>query len=336
MGLLCEHAHSHTAALRLNALWALKHFVTAASPTVKRQCLEQLQSGWLVRLVCEDTEDEALYRSKQEAAGAAEGRDDPDGDVEMDQNELMTSSKSWPGATGIPRDAEGKPAAWALQAEARKAAFRDVEVNPQRRARNDDVAIQEQGLDLIRNLIPASGASSSAELTSESTDMIDYLFLELGQDRFFDILAKKLQAKVLRGGARRGSSTAQGGAATGEARILYPQAKIVEAVIYILVHIAASVPHHRQLVIAQPALLKLLGNHFSSRDKEVREALCHLMSNLTWQDDDDDGQACSLRARELKKLGMLSKLEALEDDPELNVRERAKTAIWQMKQATSL
>ncbi|KAH6688340.1 armadillo repeat protein [Plectosphaerella plurivora] len=334
MTVLCEHAHSHTAALRLNALWALKHFVTAASPTVKRQCLEQLQSGWLVRLVCDDTEDEALFRSKHDLSSGADGRDDPDGDVEMDQNEL-TSSKSWIGRSGIPSDAEGKPAAWAIQAEARKAALRDVEANPQRRARNDDLAIQEQGLDLIRNLIPSSGASSIVELTSESTDMIDYLFLELGQDRFFDILAKKLQAKVLRGGPRRGS-TAQGAGAPGESRILYPQAKIIEAVIYILVHIAASVPHHRQLVIAQPALLKLLGNHFSSREKEVREALCHLMSNLTWQDDENDARACGLRAHELKKLGMLSKLEGLEDDPELNVRERAKTAIWQMKQASSL
>lgn len=332
MRVLCEHAHSHTAALRLNALWALKHFVTAATPQVKRQCLEDLQSGWLVRLICDDTEDEALFRNKQEASGVTDGHDDPDGDVEMDQSEL--TSKPWFGGAGIPRDMEGKPAAWAVQAEARKAMFRDSEVNPQRRARNDDLAIQEQGLDLIRNLIPSSGTGLSADLTSESTEMIDHLLSEFGQDRFFDILAKKLQAKVLRSsGARRGSTAGAG--AASEARILYPQAKIIESVIYILVHIAASMPQHRQLVIAQQGLLKLLGNHFSSKEKEVRGALCHLMSNLTWQDDENDARACGLRAYELKKLGMLSKLEALEDDPELNVRERAKTAIWQMKQASS-
>jgi len=50
-------------------------------------------------------------------------------------------------------------------------------------------------------------------------------------------------------------------------------------------------------------------------------------------DDQSDGEACASRADALKKLGFLQKLEMLEQDPELNVRERAKSALWQMKQS---
>jgi hypothetical protein len=96
---------------------------------------------------------------------------------------------------------------------------------------------------------------------------------------------------------------------------------------------AASVPRHRQLVIAQTELLKLLVPQFNHPSIEVRLALCWLVTNLTWIDDANDGQACAQRANELKKLGFLTKLELLEQDPELNVRERAKSAIWQIKQS---
>ncbi|KAG7139819.1 Armadillo repeat-containing protein 8 like [Verticillium longisporum] len=331
MKILCEHAHSQTAALRLNALWALKHFVHAAGPEVKKLCLEQLESGWLVRLICDDTEDDALWsaRAKTDTQGEVDSGDDLDGDVEMDRHD--GPSKSIYGTTGLPRDTHGRPAAWAVHAETKKAILRDAELNPQRRARNDDLAIQEQGLDFIRNLIGATAAPASADPATESTDMIEHLFTELGQDRFFDILAKKLQAKVLHPAAHRRNGSP---VTTNEAaRVLYPQPKIVEAVVFILVHMAASTPRHRQLVIAQTDLLKLLAAHFGSKDKEVRVALCHLVSNLTWQDDETDSRPSALRAHELRKLGMLGKLETLlERDPELDVRERAKVAVWQMKQ----
>ncbi|KAJ5004616.1 hypothetical protein K4K48_009412 [Colletotrichum sp. SAR 10_66] len=331
MKILCEHAHSLNAALRLNALWALKHFVHAVDPETKKQCLEELESGWLVQLICDDTEDDALFlaRSKMDKQNAIDVGDDMDGDVEMDQPDSL--SRSWLSSSIPPQDVDGKRPAKFRQTEARLAALREAELNPLRKARNDDLAIQEQGLDFIRNLIGAAGSGSSTESANETTEMIDYLFSELGQDRFFDILARKLQAKVLHPTSRR----SVGSAAGREARVLYPQAKIIEAVVFILVHMAASIPKHRQLVIAQTDLLKLLANHFNSKDKEVRVALCHLINNLTWQDDESDARACAQRAYELKKLGFLTKLEGLEDDCELDVRERAKSAVWQMKQVSS-
>lgn len=210
-------------------------------------------------------------------------------------------------------------------AESRLEDLKEGEQNPFRKARQDDLAIQEQGLGFIRNLIGSAHSSNSLDSASDTTEMIDFLLNTLGQDRLFAILASKLKPKVLHPSSRRGTSG-------GEARVLPPQSKIIEAVIYILVHIAASVPRHRQLVIAQKDLLTQLAKLFNSQDREVRVALCHLINNLTWQDDTSDAGACSQRAAELRRLGFLKKLETLgQSDDELDVRERAKSALWQMK-----
>ena len=312
------------AKLRLNALWALKHFVHAVSNDMKRLCLEELGQGWLVQLICDDTEDEALLstRGRSGSVVASELNDEMDEDVEMDQFDDHPDSTQ---ASSFGRSNTSRPSSSrsksVQQAELRLAALRDAEMNPARKARKDDIAVQEQGLDFIRNLIGGAGQGG----TSETTEMIDFLFLALGQDRVFEILASKLRPKVINPFNRRNSSA--------ETRVMPPQSEIITAVGYILVHMAASVPRHRQLVIAQTELLKLLVPQFNHPNIEVRLALCWLVSNLTWMDDANDGQACAQRANELKKLGFLAKLEMLEQDPELNVRERAKSALWQMKQA---
>jgi hypothetical protein len=311
------------AKLRLNALWALKHFVHAVGNDMKRLCLEELGQGWLVQLICDDTEDEALLSSREKGEKTATlGLDDDMGeDVEMVQFEdHIEATLGGPfGYTNVSRPSSSRSKSF-QQAELRLAALRDAETNPARKARKDDIAVQEQGLDFIRNLIGGAGQGGA-----ETTEMIDFLFNALGQDRVFDILASKLRSKIINPFNRRSSSTT-------ETRVVPPQAEIIAAVGYILVHMAASVPRHRQLVIAQTELLKLLVPQFNHPSIEVRLALCWLVTNLTWMDDTNDGQACAQRAHELKKLGFLSKLEMLEQDPELNVRERVKPALWQMKQ----
>jgi armadillo repeat-containing protein 8 len=330
--ILCEHAHSGNVKLRLNALWALKHLVQSAGNDVKKTCLEELGQGWLVQLICDDTEDEALSSSKPRSGpfGFNEGTED---DVQMDQFEEedeprmgnplgslgnIYNNKAY--LTGSrPSSSRGS---CSVLTNTRLAALRDLETNPARRARKDDIAVQEQGLDFIRNLI---GGFNNVG-TSETSEMIDFLLNALGQDQIFDILASKLKFKVINPFNKRNS------AGNGETRLVPPQAEIIAAVEYILVHMAASVPRHRQLVISQTELLKLLVPQFNHPNKEVRLALCWLVINLTWVDDAHDGQACAQRAQELKKLGFLAKLESMEHDIELDVRERAKTAVWQMKQ----
>jgi hypothetical protein len=308
------------AKLRLNALWALKHFVHNVGNDMKRQCLDELGQGWLVQLICDDTEDEALLSSK-ERSDESIFTGEMDEDVEMEQFEEQIDT-----ALGLGRASSSRPGSSrskSLQhAEVRLAALREAETNPARKARKDDIAVQEQGLDFIRNLIGGAGQGG----TAETTEMIDFLFTALGQDRVFEILASKLRSKVINPFNRRSSSSA-------ETRVIPPQPEIITAVGYILVHMAASVPRHRQIVIAQTELLKLLVPQFNHPSIEVRLALCWLVTNLTWMDDANDGQACSQRANQLKRLGFLAKLEMLEQDPELNVRERAKSAIWQIKQS---
>ena len=320
--MLCEHAHSDNPALRLNALWALKHLVDAVGPELKKACLEQLGPGWLVQLICDDPHETALHNARMKESSG----EDLDEDMDMQPTEDPIRWAYW--SNGSLRELDAMNSSRLRQAEDRLSAARDAELSPVRKARNDAVAIQEQGLDFIRNLIGTPGTGPTSESTSDTTDLIDFLFSELGQDRLFEIMTSKLRAKVLNPFARRSMS------ATREARVLHPQSKVIVAVIYILVHIAASVSRHRQLVIAQTELLRLLSQQASSKDKEVRVALCHLITNLTSKDDESEAQECAQRAHELKRLGFHSKMETLrQQDRDLDVKERAKTAVWQIEQA---
>lgn len=299
-------------------MWALKHLVWAVENEIKKQCLEELESGWLVQLICADTEDDALH------ARAQSRHQDADEDEDMDAETYDDDARSWlwPAMYRMPCPAHfaslRSQSPRMQKAEKKLLALRDAEVNPTRKARNDDLAIQEQAINFIRNLM-------GQPTTGNIADMVNYVFDEIGQEKLFEILAAKLRVRVLHPFARRYS--------TGrDTRVLYPQAKVIEAVIFVLVHIAASIPQHRQLVIAQRDLLKLLEQHFNSKDSGVRGALCHLLTNLVWQDDSADAAACGQRAQELRKLGFLARLEALEqEDVELDVRERARAAVWQMK-----
>ncbi|ENH72429.1 hypothetical protein FOC1_g10013085 [Fusarium oxysporum f. sp. cubense race 1] len=318
---LCEHAHSQNPALRLNGLWALKHFVDAVGPDLKKACLAELGSHWLQQLVCDDTEDMALQLAKEREASGL----DMDDDVDMQPSD---EPHRWIyGSNGMLRELNAADSSRLRQVEDKLAAVRESELNPVRRARNDDVAIQEQGLDMIRNLIGRPRSGLSPETTNETTEMIDFLLHEFGSERLFEILSSKLRPKVHRPFSRRVTSGR-------EPRMFHPQSKIIVAVIYILTHIAASISRHQQMIIAQTDLLKLLAQQASSKDREVRVALCHFIINLTYKDDDGEAQACAIRAHELRKLGFYSKMEALtKQDGDLDVRERAKTAAYQIEQA---
>jgi hypothetical protein len=331
--ILCEHAHSGNVKLRLNAIWALKSLVVSASNDVKKTCLDELGQGWLVQLICNDTEDEALASAKP-SSGSIGLNGEVDEDVPMNQFEdddetIMTGSigalgRQSPDVFNIRQGstASRPESSRGILSNSRLATLRDLETNPAQKARKDDIAVQEQGLDFIRNLIGGFNTVG----TSETSEMIDFLFSSLGQDQIFEILASKLRSKVLQPVGKRNSGSYT------DRKVIPPQPEIIIGVEYILVHFAASVPRHRQLVIAQTDLLKLLIPQFNHPNKEVRLALCWIVINLTWVDDTINTQACAQRAQELIKLGFLNKLENLEKDDELDVRERAKTAVWQMKQ----
>lgn len=273
----------------------------------------------MTHLICDDTEDEALFKENGYQGMTSRPDDTLDEDVEMDQFETpMGSSFSACNNSRPSSSSRSKPL---QQAEVKLAALREAELNPAKRARKDDIAVQEQGLDFIRNLI--SGAAPG-----ENPEMIKFLFDTIGQDRVFEILASKLRPKLLNQGLN--SSHRSLGAA--EMKVISPQPEIVVAVVYVLVHIAASIPYHRQCIISQTDLMNLLVPHFNNPAYEVRVAMCYLISNLSWRDDSSDAHACAERVNTLKSLGVLAKIEHLEHDPELDVRERAKSALWQMRE----
>ncbi|KAI0388988.1 armadillo repeat protein [Xylariaceae sp. FL0594] len=316
--ILCEHTHSQNSALRLNALWALKHVVNAASVEFKKRCLEELESGWLIQLISDD-----VGNSTPDTPDVMD--EDVDMGIPEEQARPWLSSSFYAPASISDSHAggqSGQPRNRILTlAQSLVERLKESENSPARKTRQDELAIQEQGLGFIRNLI---GNAPMKESSADMTEMIDHLLMVFGQDRLFGILASKLKPRVTHPLSRRGTD--------GDARVLPPQSKMISAVIYVLIHIAAGIPRHRQLVIAQTDLLKQLPRLFGNQDSEVRVALCHLVNNLTWEDDCSDHAACTQRTLELKNLGFLKKLETLgSSDEELDVRERAKSALWQMK-----
>lgn len=322
MRILCDHAHSDNPVLRLNALWALKHFVDAVGPELKKACLGQLKPGWLVQLVSDDGHDAALQDSRSKEAA----EDDADEDVDM---QISDQPFRWLyGSNGSMRELDVSRSSRLRQAEDRLSAIRETELNPVRRARSDVVAIQEQGFSFIRNLIGRPEEGPSSETPSETTEMIDHLLGELGQERLFEIMAAKLRTKPLHLFARHTWAPGR-----EQPCVLPPQPRIVAAVIYILVHMAASIPRHRQLVMAQADLLRLLGHQAGSNDSEVRVALCWLVINLTCHEEEAEAHQCLARVNELKRLGFDSKMEILAQDCDLDVRQRATTAVWQIEHA---
>ena len=191
----------------------------------------------------------------------------------------------------------------------------------------DDLAIQREGLEIIRNMICGQGAP----------DMIDFLFREFGQEKLFDILRSKLCLRIPGGGSSSTHAGRRNNTLTNpqsyslrgglSARHVQAISEVSTSALYILIHIAAGSPRHRQILITQTELLKSVIPFFSHEKRELRVCCAWLCINLTWKDEDSDEPGCRASARELTKLGYLERLKSLENDAELDVRERTKTAI---------
>ena len=175
------------------------------------------------------------------------------------------------------------------------------------------VAVQEQGLDFIRNLICGP----------ESTEMIDFLFHELGQEKFFDMLTNFLRPRSWVTLEDRNPSGLDG-------QHLPPHPEIVVAVCFILIHLAAGLSRHRQLLFAHANLMKLLVPLFTHASIGVRVNCAWIVINLTSPEEQGDKLQCKGRAQELSRLGVVEQLHRLEGDNDLDVRERARQALQQI------
>lgn len=345
---LCEHAQSSNPRLRLEATWALKHLVFSASHEVKFACLEELGQGGLIQLICGDIEemrstvgggsgtsdpmemsvdisngggsgivqpesivdDRPAHESFEETLEQEDNDGDDDREMKLDEPTSNTHGRHHnqsnvnPPQSTTTSNQPTKPSSTNKNnnLNTKLTALREAELNPAKQSQCDSLAIQEQGLDFIRNLINGP----------KSDEIIDRLITYFnGPDQLFNILSSKLRPS------------------TGP--YSQPATETITATLFILVHIAASAPRHRALITSQTHLLKQLLPLFQHPSKNVRGPLVFLVINITWVDDQSDESAAKTRAAELKRLGFQAELEALLHDPELDVRERARNGLCQLK-----
>lgn len=173
--------------------------------------------------------------------------------------------------------------------------------------RQDDIAVQEQTFDLIRNLICGQ----------DSSEVIDYLFMHIGQDVILDSLADRLRPCSIPLPHRRESSSN---------KTLHAPTEILVAVTFVLIHFAASITRHRELVMGHRELLHNLMGYLNHSSRDVRANCVWVIINLTYPDDQNDRDASRERAARLRTLGILDQLDGLLNDADLDVRERTRTA----------
>ncbi|KAL0634451.1 hypothetical protein Q9L58_006622 [Maublancomyces gigas] len=304
---LCVHAKSENASLRLNALWALKHLILDAESEVKKKCFEGLGMNWFVEVISGDTRSEELGEDEEmgeneEGEGAME---DSIGDLKRLDGGRATDEEYYdaPEERTKPKSRKLPPKAAAVMAQLERKEPEELTMR-----RKQSIAMQEQGLDFIRNFI----------CNKDRTQMIDLLFDSMGKDRLFEMLEEKLRPRTVKG---RGGGTI----------LELPPGEVVNSIVYILVHVAAGAPSHRQILIQRTELLRILSSLWNHRLPNVRCGLAWVVINLTWIEESEDVRAVRSRTKELIRLGFDKSLEGMLQDTELDVRERVKTARYQME-----
>ncbi|KAL9102474.1 MAG: hypothetical protein Q9163_002374 [Psora crenata] len=325
--LLCDHAHSDSVNLRLNAMWALKHLVVNANPRVKKDCLAELGAGWLRQIISNDPDmpskspvvdrddgiSTPIMMSTPNAAGeqvdllnaVEDGSRQSSQAPEEDEDEDLKMSDSI-GSLSKPEN-ELKPRGASMKDRPSLEYSQRISLH-QGSYLPDEIAVVKEGLEFIRNLM----------MGNDVDKMIDHIFHEIGQDEFLKILSAKLRPKVINAFSRDRKLPE-----SNAVRHIQPQPEILKSACYILVHIAASGPKHRQLLVSQPKLLELIVPLFNHPDQEIRACCAWIVINLTWEQDASDKTACKGRARHLMSLGIYEKLEAMENDSDLNCKERS-------------
>lgn len=331
--IFCTHAKRYSPKLRQVSLWGLKHLVLNAPQAIKNSCLEELGSGWLTQVINgEQSEPHAgpmLGMSSPNARGERvdllnapvssemdvdlpgdDHSDDEDGEVSYDHTGTRYQS------SGIRSTLES------TNHKSRLRMFREQEFNPVFQAKQDEVLIQEQALDFIRNLINGD----------DNVQMIDHLNSTIGADRIFDMLYKKLKPS--------GASTAPThGFALLQRQPMQPanrsstswqSPELVRAALGVLIHLAAGSSKHRQQLVAQTRLLTAWLPHFNHPDRQVRVSCVWGVINLTWPETASDREDARRRALELRNVGIEDRVRSLASDVDLDTRERVKTAVRQI------
>jgi hypothetical protein len=177
-------------------------------------------------------------------------------------------------------------------------------------SRQDDIAVQEQTFDLLRNMVCGRDA----------TEMIEYLFKKLGENDFLDTLAATLRPRTIQLPHRRDSSTQT-------TQTLHVPNEIIHSATSLIIHLAAGHPRHRHLIAFHRDLLQSIGNYFNHSSKDIRSCCVWVVINLIYEEDQSDYDGCRERAVRVRSLGLGERLASLKDDVELDTKERTKTAL---------
>ncbi len=290
---LCEHAHSANPRLRFESVWSLKQLVVNATNALKMGVIQELGPSWMKQLISTDPADIP--------EGVVIGLIDLDFPV---RRQIYSGSDDI--EMGDFADAYGDPGSNNSQ-------YANSEDDSNRHTIEDDTAIQEQLLDLIRNLFCGEKAS----------EIIEYVLAEMGQRDFFEVLLARLRPRIVPGHTRK------------ENKSIQPPTGIIIKVMYIIVHIAASLSRYRNLIASNTNLMRQVLAYTTHPHREIRAQCCWIAINLTYEDDPSDHAACKHRAADLQRVGYFTKLMAMENDVELDVRERQKTACHIIRQLLS-
>ncbi|KAI5267076.1 ARM repeat-containing protein [Aureobasidium subglaciale] len=326
---LCDQAKRSNSKLRQASLWALKHLVLNSPKDMKTECLEQLGTGWLVQAVngtfqsnisvplgtINAAGEQVDLLNASDASGmdvdewTEQDDEDEDGEVMMDHNGTRYQS------SGLRSTLD------TTNYKARIRSLRKNEHDPSIQAKHDDMLVQEQALDFIRNLINGD----------DNVAMIEHLNSVLGVDRLFQMLHNKLRPISFQPQSPLNSHRSQDHPAQSQqSSTVWQPPELINAALGVIIHVAGGSSKHRQQLIAQTPLLTAWLPHFTHTDRRIRVASVWAIINLTWVDSAADREDAKARARTLASFGIDEKVRALAEDVDADTRERVKTAVRQI------
>ena len=336
---LAEHAKEADTELRFSSLWALKHLALSNSPEMKVQALEQLGAEWLVAAIEGEGHQAMQATADQDSVGAAfnglsssnaageqvdllnpafmdvdssNGREEdvenPDEDGEILYDEASSTHYQ---ASQLRSTLHGTRSRRPFfNAQRFLSSIRELEQDQRVLAKRNDIAIQEQALDFLRNLLNGE----------DCVYMVDQVLTQIGTTKLFALLTEKLAPLT----------TDSSNLMLNSSRPIYNPDSLILCTIHVIVHIANGSASHKQLLVAQKPLLQAWLPHFSHPDQRVRVMSIWAFNSLTWVENGADKHNAQMRVRDLKSVGIVGEVERMRADQDLDVKERVKVAMFQV------
>lgn len=163
-------------------------------------------------------------------------------------------------------------------------------------------AVQEQALEIVRNLV-----------FGEQEDT-DWVIEGIGKDDLLDVLESKLQVTSNMG---------------IEEETL--PATLIPA-LYIVVNMSSNAESPKMALMSRQNIVNSVIHHLTHEDPNVRVTAAWCMINWTWANSDENQEDLKARCDRLRELGIEDKLKFMEKDSSRDVRDRASTALNQLRE----